>query len=146
MQNVPVVVSRIDQPRRRATSVNADAGENADTEILLCYTRTINTGRVAFRYYIPRCLSRTMKAITGVVTSTRHRSLLNYLPRALESRTWSSGQLATMRISEDKTTLASRECIIRPVSNNFQMNNLRDNITYPFRASGREYTSMAPQM
>jgi hypothetical protein len=40
MQNVPVVVSRIDQPRRRATSVNADAKERererdkADTEIL----------------------------------------------------------------------------------------------------------------
>lgn len=26
MQNVSVVVSRIDQPRRRATSVNADTG------------------------------------------------------------------------------------------------------------------------
>lgn len=37
MQNVPVVVSRIDQPRRRATSVNTAAGENADTEIL-CVT------------------------------------------------------------------------------------------------------------
>jgi len=49
---------RIDQPRRRATSVNAHAGENADTEILRVTHGPLIPGRVAFRYYIPRCLSR----------------------------------------------------------------------------------------
>lgn len=59
MQNMPVVVSRIDQPRRRATSVNADAaGENADTEILRVTHGPLILGRAAFHYYIPRCLSR----------------------------------------------------------------------------------------